>query len=236
MSKGKLFLLPNLLSYHKNWKQELPIVIEEIVVNLDGIICESEKAARRYLALFREKLKTDVNEVPLMVMESHLMKKELSFFFEPIEKGGNWGVVVDSGLACIADPGSKLVTFAYQHQIEVKTFAGPSAIVHALQLSGFYAQQFHFLGYLPQDKKQRVPVIRRMGFEAKKVVQILIETPYRNDKTLQDLIDNLPKQVELCIAKDLFMESEEVMRGDLAFFKELSPTLKNHQCIFLLSG
>lgn len=237
MPKGKLFVLPNLLTYHSEWTKELPSVLEKIVPSLDGLICESEKQGRRFLAHFREHLTKPVQQVEIAVIEKGLRPSDVNFLLEPLMQGKHLGIVVDAGLPCIADPGSKLVAWAHKQQVPVEAIAGPSAILLAIQLSGFYAQHFQFLGYLQTEEKARKQQIRSLDRKKRdKLVTVFIEAPYKNERTLQDLLEHLDSQSKLCIACDLLTDEQEVIVGTVADLQKRSISIKKRPCVFVIES
>src|SRR5437016_1032663 len=139
--KGMLYLLPNLLDEEQPHERFLPAPLAEVVASLDGVFCESEKPARRFLGRFKRASLT------LKLLNEHTKDTELAELIEPVEKGGRWGVLSDAGLPCIADPGAQLVSLARKKGIHVEALVGPSSIIMALMLSGLYCQRFSFHGY-----------------------------------------------------------------------------------------
>jgi 16S rRNA (cytidine1402-2'-O)-methyltransferase len=85
----------------------------------------------------------------------------------------------------IADPGQEICELAHKHQIAIKPLIGPSSIILALMASGLNGQEFKFHGYLPIEQKERIKEINII--QKKSGAHIFIETPYRNQKVLEDL-------------------------------------------------
>ncbi len=200
-----LYLLPNLLHPEADPKLSFVSGLADVVNELDGFFVEHPKEARVYLKHFDfEKLKTKPMEV--------LDKDTTNFvtLLQPLLKGEKWGIIADAGLPCIADPGAKLVYGAKDKDINVVAIPGPSSIFLALMLCGLESQTFAFQGYLPRDCKiQRLPVL-----------QIFIETPYNNEKSIEKLFAHLNDEDTLCIAVDLTIPTQKVITKKIKWWKE----------------
>lgn len=235
-NKPALLLLPNLLGDHKQHELFLPAGVDQAVATLDGLICESEKAGRRFLSRFNTK--KPVLEIPLTIYNEHTPDSDLEFVLEPIRKGERWGLISDAGLPCIADPGYKLVRRAKQSGIVVQAFSGPSSILLSLMQSGLPAQRFAFQGYLKADEAGRIKDIKRLEAlsRAEKSTQIFIEAPYRNMHLLQSLLEHLDDQTWLCVGWDLTMPGQGLMSEPVQRWKKMPlPNLEKKAAIFLLS-
>src|SRR3989344_4884068 len=205
---GKLYLLPNVLEETLPWEPFLPVSVKEAVQKLEGLICESEKAGRRYLRKFLSH--DDMAKCPLCTLNEHTDKKELDLLLEPMQRWEIWGLVSDTGLACIADPGSDLISRAREKGIKVETFAGPSSIIMGLQLSGFFGQRFSFHGYLPREVPDLEKKLKELEVKSKLETQIWIEAPYRSSKMLETLKQILSPNTKLCVAVNLTTPSQRV--------------------------
>lgn len=234
--KAALLLLPNLLGDHKYVDPFLPASVGRAVATLDGLIAESEREGRRYLGRFETKKKAE--EIPIALFNEHTKQEDIDFFLEPILLGERWGFVSDAGLPCIADPGSALVLRAKQKGINVQAFVGPSSLFLALMLSGLPAQKFTFQGYLNAQPEKRRQEIKQLAAESEKkgITQVIIETPYRNEYMLADLIDLLPEKALLCVAWDLTLPTQGVVTKTKEEWKKSTPpNLDKKPAIFLFS-
>ena len=234
--KPALLLLPNMLS--KDAPNDLFFApsIAKAVAGIDGLIAESNNFARRFLDRFDNKKKSTL-EIPVALYNEHSDDKEIDFLLEPIEAGQRWGLIADAGLPCLADPGAKIVNRANEKGISVKAFAGPSSITLALMLSGLYAQKFTFNGYLDKSDAIKLKQIQKMAAQVKddKTTQIFIEAPYRNQKLLQQLVDQLPVDVKLSVAWDLTMPTAGVATKLIHSWRKSSlPNIDKKPAVFLL--
>jgi 16S rRNA (cytidine1402-2'-O)-methyltransferase len=224
---GKLFLLPNLLD--ESIPSDFPPSVVTAVHQIQGLICESEKSARKYLRRFISH--DEMAKMPLRLLNEHTQKGELENLLAPILNGEIWGLISDAGLPCIADPGSDLVYLAHQKNVSVETFVGPCSIIMALQLSGFSGQNFSFHGYLPRDPVELVAKIKEL--EKLPGVQIWIEAPYRTAKMLDTLKEALLPTTILSIASSLHLPEQRVLTKPISQWKNLS--MGKEPAIFLIS-
>lgn len=225
---GKLYLLPNLLDETLPLEPFLPISVNEAVHQIQGLIAESEKAARRYLRKFLSH--DEMAKMPLALLNEHT--KECAALLDPIKRGERWGLISDAGLACLADPGSDLVWLAHQAGLAIETFVGPSSIVMALQLSGFSGQQFSFHGYLPKDAEPLQKKIKEL--EKAAGTQIWIEAPYRSAKMLDLLKSTLQSTTRLCVAANLTLPNQKVVSQTVAQFRKNPLVLEKEPVVFLM--
>lgn len=231
---GSLYLLPNLLSDELLPDSFLPKRVSEVIAELDGLIVENEKVARKYLSKF--KIKMAIQSMPLVVLDEHTKSNEIAGLLDPLLRGEKWGLLSDAGLPCIADPGHQLVYAAHHKGIAVEALVGPCSIVLALMLSGLPAQNFSFHGYLPREPEDRKKRIASLEQEAKRQerTQICIETPYRNQELLADFLAVLQPTSRLAVAWDLTMPTEQVVTAKISEWKKRAlPDIRKKPAIFL---
>ena len=206
-----LVLIPAYLSPEANVDEIAP-VIRDYIRSIDHYFVENEKTARRIIKfLCPEKVQA---ELKLYLLDKDTVVSELSDAQDLLKSGVDFGVLSEAGMPCIADPGHIIVRWAHQHQIKVLPLTGPSSILLTLISSGFIGQQFTFHGYLPIDKSQRRAQILQMESVVNKAgyTQIFMETPYRNNALIEDLVKILSPETSLCIAANLtHPKSESIM-------------------------
>jgi 16S rRNA (cytidine1402-2'-O)-methyltransferase len=234
MSVGKLILLPNLLDDGASVERSLPVGVGDALRTLSGLICESEKAARRYLRRF---LSHDaMAALPLRLLNEHTPLTELGALLAPMLSGQCWGLVTDAGLSCIADPGANLVALARKSGVVIETLPGPSSILLALQLSGFPAQAFAFHGYLPReqpDLQSKIVALEKRSRE-ENASQLFIEAPYRSMKLLGALLEVLQPTTRLCVAASLTAPSERVASQTVAEWRKSAFALAKEPVVFVV--
>lgn len=230
---GKLYLIPTRLG--EDIKLEvLPISIKKVVESIDYFIVENEKTARRFIKkIAPSKSQPDLH---FETINKFTETSDIPSFLNPCLKGLNVGVLSEAGCPGIADPGADVVTIAHEKNIPVVPLVGPSSILLAMMSSGMNGQGFAFHGYLPidkQEKKQKLKQLERISLEQNQS-QIFIETPYRNQKLLEDLKQNLSPQTRLCIAADITLTTEYIKTKTIADWKHTTVDLQKRPSIFII--
>ena len=206
-----LFLIPAYLS------EESPITyfapaIKEYILKTDYFFVENEKTARKVIKFFAPEKKQ--SDLKLFLLDKNTQRKDLQEAQMLMKKGQDFGLLSEAGLPCIADPGNLMVKWCHENNIKVIPINGPSSIILALISSGFNGQQFSFQGYLPIDKSEKKQKIQFLENQVQKTgfSQIFMETPYRNNQLLQDLIKFLNPNTQLCIASHINHPTEEFIK------------------------
>lgn len=164
------------------------------------------------------------------------MAEELNSFLDPIYEGYNIGLISDAGCPGVADPGSDIIKIAHQSNIRVVPLVGPSSILLAIMSSGLNGQNFAFNGYLPidrADKKNKIKELEKTS-QQKNQSQIFIETPYRNNKMLEDLTKTLSGDTKLCIACDITLSTEYIKTLSVNEWKKNKINIDKKPAIFII--
>lgn len=235
--KPLLLLFPNVLDEEGLHDPVLPKSIDEAVPQIDGLIAESEKAARRFLRRFAFAPPKTFRDIPIRLLNEHTPEQQIDELLAPLIKGECWGLISDCGMPCLADPGSDLVFKARRKGIAIQTFAGPSSILLSLVLSGLGGQRFTFHGYLPKEEEGLLKAIQEMQRRSsqEKSTHLFIEAPYRNEKLLSQLLKTLQDSTLLCLATDLTAPTQEVATKSVGEWKRSSPPqIDKRPTVFLL--
>jgi 16S rRNA (cytidine1402-2'-O)-methyltransferase len=234
MPAGKLYLLPVPLGDDANPKDVLPLPVEKSIEFIDHYIVENEKTARRFIKAILPTKKQP--ELKLSVLNKHTEPSEHNAFLQPCMEGKNVGLMSEAGCPGVADPGAAIVKIAHEKGIQVVPLVGPSSILLAMMASGMNGQSFAFNGYLPIDKGDKKSALK--SFEKlsqdKNQSQLFIETPYRNNKLVEDLLATLQPNTHLCIAADITLPTEYIKTKTVAKWKKEKVDLHNRPCIFIV--
>ena len=234
MSKrGKLYLIPNYLSEAQD-SSYVPDYVKQTIKSLSYFLVENIRTSRRFLSSL--KLGLDISELKFEVMDKRFDESRLSKLFEPLYQGFDVGVQSEAGLPGIADPGKQAVAYAHKQGIQVVTLPGASSIILGLISSGFNGQQFTFHGYLPLDKGKRINQIKSLEQIAIKTgyTQIFMETPYRNQELLRQLLSNLRPDTQLYIGLDLTGPLESIKTMEIKNWKKLQVSMGKTPAIFAI--
>ena len=230
---GKLYLIPVGLG-DSNFNKVFPPMNSAIIDSIEDFIVENEKSARRFIKqILPEKSQQSLR---LKGLNKFTEASEIPTFLDAAKEGKNIGLLSEAGCPGVADPGAEIVKLAHRYNIQVVPLIGPSSILLAMMASGMNGQSFTFHGYLPIDKKDRkheLKQLERISLE-KNQAQIFIETPYRNTKFLEDLIQTLHPTTRICVACDLTLESEFIKTATASEWKNIKTDLHKRPAIFII--
>jgi len=233
MPYGTLFLIPVPLADEAVAKSFTPYAVDTIN-SIKEYIVENEKTARRFLK--EAGLKTPQSELLIHDYSKHNRTAGTGDFFKGLQAGNDVGLMSEAGCPGIADPGAEIVEKAHRMGIKVVPLVGPSSILLALMASGFNGQSFTFHGYLPIDKGDRSKRIKELEnlSERNDQTQIFIETPFRNNPLLEELLKTANPKTQLCIACDLTAPTEFIQTKTIAEWRKKVPELHKRPAIFLI--
>lgn len=230
---GNLYLIPTTLGDNAPL-EVLPISVKKVIEEVNTFIVENEKTARRFI----KKISSGKSQAALNMF--HLNKftdaLELPEFLEPCLKGIDVGLLSEAGCPGVADPGADIVKLAHKKNIKVVPLVGPSSILLAMMSSGMNGQSFAFNGYLPIDKSERKKEIKRLerlSFERNQS-QIFIETPYRNNKMIEDLSNILDSNTNVSVACDITLPTEFIKTQTASTWKKNKVDLHKRPTIFII--
>ena len=228
-----LFLIPVTLG-DTPVDRSLPPYNKEIIRSLQYFIVENVRSARRFLKQTDPAM--DIDVLTFYTLNQHTKREELAAFLDPLQKGYSMGLLSEAGCPAVADPGAEVVALAQQKGIPVKPLVGPSSILLSLMASGLNGQNFAFLGYLPINSRQRIRMLKQIEqlVYINHQTQLFIETPYRNQKLLQDILNTCRTDTRLCIASDITLPTEEIRTRRIADWRKDVPELSKRLCIFAI--
>ena len=230
---GKLYLIPTPLGENEPL-EVLPLSVKKIIEQVDIYIVENEKTARRFI----KKIKPSKKQSKLQIY--HLNKftdpNEIPSFLDSCLQGENVGLLSEAGCPAVADPGADVVKIAHSKNIQVVPLVGPSSIIMAIMSSGMNGQSFAFNGYLPIDKDERKKELKRLeqiSFNQNQS-QAFIETPYRNNKMLEDICASLNENTLVCMACDITLPSEYIKTKAVKDWKKNSVDFHKRPTLFII--
>ena len=228
-----LYLIPCTLGDNAPM-EVLPLTVRKIIEPLNHFIVENEKEARRFIKRITPQKKQD--QLVLYPLNKFTDPMELQNYLDPLAAGQSMGLLSDAGCPGVADPGAEIVKMAHRKKITIHPLVGPSSILLALMGSGLNGQNFAFNGYLPIDKAKRQKEIKKLekkSFDFNQS-QLFIETPYRNDQMLQDLLKSLDRNTEVCVACDLTLPTQFIKTLSVKEWKKLNLTFHKRPAIFII--
>ncbi len=233
MEKGKLYLIPTRLGDNAPL-EVLPMSVKKIIELVDDYIVENEKTARNFI----NKINSGKSQPSLKinVLNKFTQPSELDSFLIACDQGKPVGLISEAGCPGIADPGAEIVKIAHRKDIRVIPLVGPSSILLAMMASGMNGQKFTFNGYLPIDNSERKKALKTLERESfnTNTSQIFIETPYRNNKLLEEICKTLHPETNVCVACDITLPTEYIKTKTVAEWKNVTVDLHKRPTIFVI--
>ena len=229
----KLYLIPVPLAEVAH-STCLPEYNREVVRGLRHFIVENVRSARRFLKQADREI--DIDGLSFYELNKHTSPEAVASYLEPMKQGESIGLISEAGCPAVADPGSDVVALAQAKGYEVVPLVGPSSILMALMASGFNGQRFAFLGYLPIDEAERSRAIREAEQRVHSLgeTQIFIETPYRNERLVEELIKHCKGTTKLCIASLITSPDALIRTRLLSEWRGRIPAIHKQPTIFVL--
>ena len=233
--KGRLFLIPSPLG-DNDPAEVIPAGVLSMLPSISTYVVEAVRTARRYLSAAG--LKGHVQDLEFHELNEHTTPEEVEALMKLFDDGRDVGLITEAGLPAVADPGAQLVRLCHRHGVEVVPMSGPSSLMLALMASGLNGQSFAFLGYLPAKTEERRQALRSIEKHSSTAIQtkIFIETPYRNDSLLADILSVCRADTEVCIAANITMPDAFIRTKTAGEWKKSVPTIGKRPCVFLILG
>ena len=236
MANGRLFLIPSPLGEYAP-EQVIPAPVLEKLRGIRRYVVEETRTVRRYLSAAG--LKGHIGGLEFRELNEHTAPEEVESLLDMFSENGepvDVGLISEAGLPAVADPGAQLVALCHQHGIQVVPLVGPSSLMLALMASGLNGQSFAFVGYLPAKTDERRKAIRDIEKRSAQFSQteIFIETPYRNDSLMSDLLATLQPGTKLCIAADITLDGETIITRTVKGWRTSPVSIGKRPCVFLI--
>ena len=233
--KGRLFLIPSPLG-DNDPAEVIPAGVLSMLPSISTYVVEAVRTARRYLSAAG--LKGHVQDLEFHELNEHTTPEEVEALMKLFDDGRDVGLITEAGLPAVADPGAQLVRLCHRHGVEDVPMSGPSSLMLALMASGLNGQSFAFLGYLPGKTEERGQALRSIEKHSSTARQtkIFIETPYRNDSLLADILSVCRADTEVCIAANITMPDAFIRTKTAGEWKKSVPTIGKRPCVFLILG
>ena len=234
MATGRLYLVPAWLSEDTPPEDVVPAAVVARIHALDAFVAEDAKSARRYLAACGHP--KPMREIEIAELNEHTPRDAVAALLQPALAGRDLGMLSDAGVPAVADPGAALVAAAHAKGVPVIPLVGPSSVLLALMASGLEGQRFRFVGYLPAEANARRAAIAELEKRSSrdKETQVFIETPYRNDSMLADLLAACNGQTRLAVAIELTSPRESVRMDRIEGWRAKREPIGKRPAIFLL--
>ncbi len=217
-NKGTLFVVATPIGH----TGEITSRAIEVLSQVDMIICEERKVASRLLKGL------EISK-PLLELNEHNEAEMVEQVLLKLMDGQNLALISDCGTPVFSDPGRKLLEIMYGSNIPVVPVSGPSSLMTAISVCPFDLRQFHFLGFLPPQTEQRKLVLQRHSNSEEAL--ILMDTPYRMAKLLEEVSNAFGKKQVVFLATDLTLPSERIYIGEV---QEIQAKVQQRKAEFIL--
>lgn len=230
--KGKLYLVPAPLGGAP--EEVIPSYVFGQISHITHFAVEELRIARRYLSSIG--FKGRIEGLNFYEINEHTTFQDAEQIIKVLLTGEDMALISEAGLPAVADPGANLVDLAHRHDVDVIPFVGPSSLMMALMSSGMNGQSFAFNGYLPVKPHERKAKIKELEKRSRngRQSQIFIETPYRNDAMLADILEVCEASTRVCIAADITLPSAYIKTRRVQDWKQNRVTIGKRPCVFIL--
>lgn len=224
-SKGTLYLVATPIGN----PDDITLRALKVLKEVDIILCEELKEGKRILSNYQ------IEPKELDTLNEHNENSKIEKIISDLNSGKNIALISDAGTPVFSDPGSLLVKRAIKEGIKIVPIPGASALLLALIVSGFNIEKFVYYGWLSQKRAKRREELRRLRGEQRTVV--IFETPYRVIPVLEDIGMVLGVDRKICVAYNLTMPDEEIIRGNvIEVINYLSENKKKGECVIVITG
>lgn len=215
-------------------EEVIPAFVMQSIAGVKHFAVEDVRTARRYLSKIG--FKGRIEGLSFYEISEHSSVEDIAFIFAVLESGEDMALISEAGLPAVADPGAILVAMAQAHDIEVVPLVGPSSLMLALMASGMNGQCFAFAGYIPVKPEERRKRLKELESRSRKYseTEIMIETPYRGDALMKDILSVCNPETRLCIAVNLTVPDGFVKTKTVAEWKRHKMEIGKRPAVFLI--
>lgn len=219
---GNLYLCPTPIGN----LEDITLRVLKVLNKVDIIAAEDTRHTIKLLNYYNIKK-------PLTSYHEHNKRDKGIKLIEELKNGKSIALVTDAGTPGISDPGADLVKLCIEEKVKVIPLPGAVAAITALIASGLDTSSFVFEGFLPQKKKYRDEVLKRIYLEERTI--IIYEAPHRLKSTISELAEHI-KSRKIVIARELTKIHEEFIRGYIEdIIEKIDKEIKG-EIIILIEG
>jgi 16S rRNA (cytidine1402-2'-O)-methyltransferase len=215
---GKLYIVATPIGNPK----DITLRALDILKKVDAVVCEEFRQGSRLL----HQLAIENELIPL---NEHNEDQESHTIMLRLAQGETMAIISDAGTPVFADPGQHLLELLYQMDIPVSPVPGPGSLMAALSLCDFSIDRFIFAGFPPRKSQRREVFFEK--YTSQTVPVVLMDTPYRLTKLLEEVLAVFGKNQEILLACDLTQNKEAIFRGRIG---EILPKVSGQKREFIL--
>jgi 16S rRNA (cytidine1402-2'-O)-methyltransferase len=185
----------------------------DVLRRVDRIACEDTRQTQKLLNHFEI-------TTPTVSCHQHNEHQRAAELITALKAGSRIAVVSDAGMPGISDPGGQLAAQAIAAGVAVIPIPGANAALSALVASGLPADEFYFIGFLPEKAGARRTRLEALAAEVQKAgsprTLVFYEAPHRILETLADLEAIFGPALRVVLARELTKIHEEFLRDTVA--------------------
>lgn len=186
---------------------DITLRAQEILSQVDKIAAEDTRHSNRLLQHLNIKK-------PMIALHEHNEFKISEKIIQLLKEGQQIAYISDAGTPLISDPGRNLVNLAHEHHISVIPIPGPSALIAALSVAGFKADEFMFIGFLPPKPSHRQTFLTQ--YQSMTCTLVAYEAPHRILASLKDMQECFGSERLALVAREMTKIHETITRGSLS--------------------
>lgn len=231
--KGRLYIVPTPLG-DNDYREVIPNIAIDKLLSVSYFAVEELRTARRYLSKIG--LRGRIDTLVFLEINEHSSVTDIEEILKVLLEGNDIALISEAGLPAVADPGALLIELAHKNNIEVIPFVGPSSLMLALMSSGLNGQCFSFCGYIPAKTNERRAKLKELEKQSRinNQTQIFIETPYRNDSLLADILLCCDSSTRLTLAADLTLPTSYIKTKTIGEWTKEGIIIGKRPCVFLI--
>lgn len=203
--------------------QDITLRAIETLKSVDAVICEERKDGSRLLK------QLEITGKPLIELNEHNEGEMIQEVLIDLMNGKNMALISDCGTPVFSDPGKQLLKLMDEMRIKVVPIPGASSLMAALSLCPFDMENFTFLGFLPPKTEQRSAVLQ--NHKTSNFPIVLMDTPYRLVKLLDEVNKIFGRQQQIFLALDLTLPSEATYLGTV---QDIAAQVQGRKAEFIL--
>ena len=170
----------------------------DILKNSNLILCENTLNSKKLLKKYNISTK-------LEKYTDHDFDKKKETILDLLKSGQALSLISDSGSPLISDPGSQLINYLTKHSIKIYPIPGASALIPAIQLSGFLNhKKYLFVGFMPKKIEQKIKLIENQLSNN----LVIYSTKQQLEKDIE-AIKELSDQFRIVVLKEITKIYEE---------------------------
>ena len=203
--------------------QDITLRALDILRKVDLVVCEELRQGSTLLK------KLGIVGKTILTLNEHNEAEQIPDLLIHLRNGKSLALISDCGTPAFADPGAALLEQSIMQGIKVVPIPGPSSLIAALSISPIPLKEFFFAGFLPRKDDERITKLKNL--HGLKSPLVLMDTPYRLSKLLEEVEKVFGGNRIITLALDLTLPGELILNGPI---KEIKAMIQARKGEFVL--